>query len=210
MSDPPKYVEGFQAYIAVLRKSAKLIYISGKGGVGKSTLSDMLEKHGFIVIHLDDLIREKIQPNHPDCARVFQLYMPDKFPAEKQKLIAIVRALIQQNADKPIVVEGTIKDAQMIKDMFKGNVFDFVYVRPTEKGYSKAIAQRFEKDRQTKEHSLGYVWTKLEKLGMTGVEKILPDVLKEIVAEQMKLVDAIQNLYAGFELTIVVNNFGQN
>lgn len=113
-----------------------LIYISGRGG--KTTIASQLAKqYNVAIISLDDIIEKELGGN-------FKIYQPNNNHAKEKKLLVdTVRKFILKNNGR-CIVEGTIKDNSMIKDIFAGYIFTFYYVVLVDRqSYIKNVEKRF-------------------------------------------------------------------
>jgi hypothetical protein len=119
-----------------------VIFINGKGGVGKTELGMALERRGFRRIELDEVIRGLIVPGHPCGDDVFQLYRPGKYQAEKQQLVAAVGPI----SDRTVIV-GSIRDPELFTALSAGRPSLLIYVQPAdEESYRNAIRLRARRD----------------------------------------------------------------
>jgi len=121
-----------------------LIYISGRGGVGKSTIAEKFSRDlGFTLIALDELIRQEFDSD-------FKLYNKGKHLNQHKvstqqnqgRFIQRIRDLITLH--KFCVIEGMIRSNEIIQEIFHGYAFTFCYVKPSNiDAYLQNIRKRF-------------------------------------------------------------------
>lgn len=183
------------------------IFITGRGSMGKTHLADELGKLGFTVVHIDDIV-EEIAKKHPDGIKIFALYHPGKYPKEKQEVIKIVQNVIKKN-DK-VVIEGLIRDKNMINQFFMGMKFQFVYVRPKSiEIYKKYLIKRFEYEIKNNLKNLSWLWDYINgeilddynKFG-TKSKKFI-QFIEERAKEAFKRLPYHYKLYEDFDFILV-------
>lgn len=126
----------------------EVIYISGFGGTGKSTLADKYKKQGYNVLHLDDLVRNVVFPKFrkekDTINEFFNLYsMNPKISLEKPKKYFIKKVREEIESNKKLVIEGLIKNHRMFQKIFKDVEFKFYFVKPKSiKDFGERIINR--------------------------------------------------------------------
>lgn len=129
-----------------------LIYITGKGAVGKSTVAKMYREKGYELVSLDKLIKEKILPHFEKLLsedEIFAIYnLGDNgkiINKAKEMFKKMVKNIIAGRKGK-MVVEGSIADNKLIKYLF-GNIFTLLYVMPSSSiDYKNKIMARFNEN----------------------------------------------------------------
>jgi dephospho-CoA kinase len=201
------------------------IYISGKGASGKSTYANIFKQKGYYVVHLDDVIKDKIfvlfknhiENNTISFCDLFKIYRNDVksniLNEIKIKFIEIIKEYIKKY-DK-CVIEGTIKDVQMIKDIFDGFEFKFYYVIPKNiESYTRNITSRFIKE-PNDYGRLGFIQSEdsnknaLNDFNENGINgMIISKLLKKVGDEQYKKIKELYDFYnKDFVVEIFVNEY---
>ena len=179
-----------------------MIYISGKGGVGKSFLSkkiceidkerECLNLDQFIVDHFDS------------CFEIYKESKEEKFRCLKIDFIKKIKSFFE-NEEKKYLIEGTIKDKQLVIDLFEGFQYKFLYVRPeSEKLYKESIRRRFKEDLKENKKTLGFVWNQIDP---KNEEESFEEKIDQIVEMEFQKVDEYENFYTGIKFERVYNNF---
>lgn len=125
------------------------ILISGFGASGKSFCASKFKKKGFYILHLDELLRNKVQKKFPNIF-VFNIYSrelhPDLIKNKVDKyFIELIRNLIKNH--KKIVLEGKLRNKKLIDDIFKGYDYSIIVVKPkNKKVYKERVIKRFIED----------------------------------------------------------------
>lgn len=214
-------VENYFIYFQV-----PLVYVSGKGGVGKTTFSNKMKKNGYKIIELDNIIGNDIAKKLKisDKKKKIELY---KLYKSEQKLhhvkkarnmfIKIIRNIIKKNyGKKKILFEGTIKDNKLIYKLFKNYSYSFCYIAPKNSIiYKRNIQNRFVIDVNDDKETLGYLWKEiyknpkaLENYHKKGIDgKLIQKLLTKVSKEQYKIVkDLYLNYKNDFNPIYVVNH----
>lgn len=128
----------------------RIIYISGKTSTGKTTLSkDLKNFFGYSVIELGSIVSESvIKPFSADPVEVFITVYRDTEPKKYTSAFikATRKAIVSQLKYSPVVVEGAIAKTRILKEIFSGELEDFmfIYLDPVEpRKYAERIQQRF-------------------------------------------------------------------
>jgi hypothetical protein len=180
-------------------KNVNIIYVTGKGGVGKSILSTIFsDTHS--IINLDEIVRKYFYPKYGTDA--FKVYQAHQMINIKDQFVDIVRT--HMNFEK-IIVEGTIKDTELIDSIFNGLDFVMVYVKPITKDlYKRNIVERFHLDLQNGEKTLGFVWDKIKNF--KNIKKEFDNQIDNIVDIEFERINQIELLYRNYNYIVVYNN----
>jgi len=134
----------------IKNKKPKLVYISGKTSTGKSTFSKNLrDLYGYSIIDLGEIVfKSVIEPFSADPAEAFITAYRDTEP--KEYVNAFIRAtkdaILSKLDFSPVVVEGAIAKSRILKEIFSGEIGDFmfIYFHPINHDkYAQRIKQRF-------------------------------------------------------------------
>ncbi|OWZ02182.1 hypothetical protein PHMEG_00026300 [Phytophthora megakarya] len=152
----------------------KFVFVTAKSGAGKTYFSNRLD--GYKVLELDEVVE--------NTGKAFGIEWPEPFKMYKNSLPAPVmdafvmniHAFFRQYDDSPIVVEGAIADAELVKRIFSGPYaeFMFVYLYPVDiDAYAARMMKRFKFEKENGIQSLS-IWPKvtpeLEKAEYESVE----------------------------------------
>jgi len=116
-----------------------LLFLVGKAGTGKSTLSDKLIQHDFRHLDLDQIVvqmSKKLKINSEELKTLYgDIYMGRASKAITNMFVSIVRESIQklkQQNENPIIVDGSMGDIKLINRIFKKpyDVFTLVFLYP--------------------------------------------------------------------------------
>jgi len=189
-----------------------LIYVSGKASVGKSVISEHMAKDiNFKLISLDELIRDDFDGNY----RLYQT--PTNNPNDlvnRWEFVTKIRQIILEYKD--CVIEGTIKDNELIKEIFHGYHFIFCYIEPLdEKSYFRNMSKRFEQD-PTNYGRIGFLKIMdtnefkgegLNDFISNGIDgTIIQEIIKRCSITQFKKVTDLRNQYSNdFKIVRMLN-----
>lgn len=143
----------------------KLIFLTGKSGTGKSHFSNILsEKHGYKILELDTIVKVVAKKHNvgsaPDYAPAFAVYKGGLSQKFRDDFVSEIHSFIERYPSNPIMIEGAISNAQMIRDIFSKqySVFSFVYLYPTNmKKYADRMMKRFKLDKKMGTRTLS-IW----------------------------------------------------
>lgn len=144
-------------------KTAKVVFIAGIPGVGKSTVAKKIADSGYILISTDQIIYDRIIPLFQDEIKnefdgresaMFGVYHPNKYhpviKRARRKLIKVVRKMIDNNvrSDSKVVIEGTLLNKELIRGILGSNDrFVMYFIKPVSKEeYKKRVVKRFVED----------------------------------------------------------------
>ena len=126
------------------------VLITGKAAVGKSTLLGEYVKKGYMVISMDEVIRNHVIPKIDEFKQepwvAFGLYKDDHTNPTINKARDLFIQEMQHaiKGKKNIAIEGSLTDINTIQMIFRNRKFMFYYVKPKdEETYIKRIKQRF-------------------------------------------------------------------
>ncbi|POM63791.1 Hypothetical protein PHPALM_20762 [Phytophthora palmivora] len=136
----------------------KYVFVTAKSGAGKTYFSNQLD--GYKVLELDEVVES--------VGEAFGIKWPEPFKIYKNSLpapvmdafVANIHSFFQQHLDSPIVVEGAIADADLIKKVFSGPYakFTFVYLYPVDvDAYAERMMKRFKYEKEIGIRSLS-IW----------------------------------------------------
>jgi hypothetical protein len=192
-------------------KMCEVVFILGKGGVGKSTYAKKMNADN--VINLDEIIRPWDDPNSSDENYVFNVYRPggNEFIKNlKQKLSITVREQLRGRT----AIEGAIEDPELIKLISEGCERKIIYLRPgTKEVFKKAMIKRINEEYAAKVRRLGRVWNRLspeelrdyEQNGDKGV--LFNAFMDKLADDKYSEVDSTLPLLAGLDYSVVNINW---
>jgi guanylate kinase len=118
----------------IKRENPRLVYLSGKTSTGKSTLANELrDMYGYSKIELDDIVFSAvIEPFNVEIpTNAFRTVYRDTEP--KEQVEAFIEASKKEIKEilklAPIVVEGSIAKTRVLKEVFSGNLQDFILIQ---------------------------------------------------------------------------------
>ncbi len=180
----------------------RLIYVGGKGGVGKSTITTKIASSfdNFKVTNLDEVIRN-------DFGGRFDIYLPSGDIFMKMQFASHISSILREPCNH--VIEGTIKDENLISLIFGLEEFLFILVEPRDREtYKGFITKRFCEDVRLQRKTLGYVWkyvTQSVSDNCDGVMAEFDGVIDMIVDNEMKRLAEIRDLYHCHDVVVVKN-----
>lgn len=184
----------------------EVIFILGKGGVGKSTYSRKLSTN---IISVDEIVRPWDDPNSSDDDYVFNVYRPggnDYIRGLKCKLATIIRARLRDRT----VIEGAIEDVELIKMIARGWRYSVIYLRPADVNvFKKSMIKRVNEEYALSIRRLGRVWSRLsvEELndyktnGATGI--LFSAFMDKLARDKYADIDSTLPLLAGLDYSVV-------
>lgn len=193
-----------------------IILIVGKAAVGKSTLSNKFREDGYIIISMDDIIKEKIIPVIDNLKRepwiAFRLYKDDYsnniINNARELFINEIIKLIDPN--KKIVIEGSLTDQKTIAKIFSNINFKLYYVRPIDiNTYILHIKDRFV-DNPTDYGRIGFLRSAdinglaLDDYVKNGINgKIINELIQKVVESEYSKIEETYNHYLKyFDVTV--------
>lgn len=126
----------------------KLLMV-GYAGSGKSTIADKYVKNGYTIIHTDEIITNVIMKKFSkDDLWYFNIYainIDPKLETVVKYFVGLMKKYIKKH--KKIIIEGQIRNADIIRNIFGDDDFDVLLVKPKNKStYKKRVTSRFEED----------------------------------------------------------------
>lgn len=208
----------------------EIIIISGKAASGKSYYGKLYEKKGYYLISCDELVRKLYKKFEEGIPKddIFMIYQPTKnydqyediknnkkwkkyMRKAKKYFVRFIKKKIKKH--KKVVIEGTIKDIDMIKDILGHYRYKFLFVKPKdEKIYLQNLTDRFVESPDNYGR-IGFIGIKdkdkegvldYKKNGING-EKI-SKLLKNVASEQYIKIRDLHEYYAEHFYVKLVNN----
>ena len=186
-----------------IKPTVNIFFIVGMSATGKTTTSKKLSKKlKYKLISMDNVI-EKIAIKHPDKMKITKLYHPNKYLIEKKQVIKNIKDIIKEY--KNVVIEGTIWDPYIIKQIAKKKTYKIIYVQPSSKEqYIKNIKKRVKTDIKTKTKTMAIVWKFLSRKDIDD-KNILHDFIKKLVDYRFKHIKDDYNIFKNFTIRILIN-----
>lgn len=125
------------------------LLIVGEGSSGKSTYANNYKNMGYYILHLDDFIRNKVSPEF-NSIPVWQIYNKEIHDVLKKNKVYIyfintIKNIIKKHTK--IVIEGSLKNKEIIHNIFKNYDYKILIIKPKNKAiYVKRVIKRFIKD----------------------------------------------------------------
>lgn len=195
-----------------------IVFITGKAAVGKSTLSNEFERKGYMVVSMDEVIREKVLPKLDEIKEepwiVFKLYKDDSNPTinmAREMFIDEMRKIIDGN--RKLVIEGSLTNCDAIKRIFENRKFTLFYVRPKdEETYVSRLKERFCKQPDDygrmgflrSADTNGSALNDYKRNGITG-NLITELIIKVARQEYPKVEETYQHYKKQFDVTTYLN-----
>lgn len=177
----------------IINEKPKLIFLTGKSGVGKTYYGNILVENGYNYLELDNIVM-KLGAKYnlgvpPDHKPAFKVYKNKASPELTTDFINEIHKYIK-NSKKPVVIDGAISNADLIKQIFKDKYEDFKFVYLAPKNVEKfidRIIKRFRDDLLKGSQSVSAWWdlddpsiVKMENLD-TIVRKALVPIVKDMI-----------------------------
>jgi dephospho-CoA kinase len=189
-------------------KNRDVIFITGKAGVGKSTLAEKYVNNGYYLLSFDELIRNKLSKDfsHIETKNLYKLYRADLKDPETMELKERFSELVREkiNGNNKVVSEGSIRDLGLIREIFgSDDDFTFYYVVPKSKEeYVRRIFKRFKDDpdnygRLGNARNLDEDGKALDDYKENGTDgKIISELLNRVANDQYDKIDEQYEYYA--------------
>jgi len=186
-----------------IKPSVDIFFIIGMSATGKTTISKKISKKlKYKLISVDEVIR-KIAKTHPDKMKITKLYQPKKYIIEKKQVIKNIKDIIKVH--KKVVIEGTIWDPYIIKQIAKNKSFKLIYVQPTSKEqYIKNIMKRVKTDIKNKTKTMSIVWKSLSRKDIKDKNK-LNEFVKKLVDYRFSHIKDDYDIFKGFTINVLQN-----
>ncbi|HEY0010646.1 MAG TPA: hypothetical protein VGB97_01880 [Candidatus Paceibacterota bacterium] len=137
-----------EALQKVIGLKPKVVYLCGKTCTGKTTFTNLLVNEGYARIELDQVVMDAVVTpfNVVPAYEAFITAYQDVGPPEH--VTAFVEAakseIIEKLAHSAVIVEGSIGKSHLVKQVFEGMDFLFMYFHPTDvRAYEDRIRRRF-------------------------------------------------------------------
>jgi hypothetical protein len=185
----------------------EIVFVLGKGGVGKSTYSQTLSAD--TIISIDDIVRPWDDSQSSDDDYAFNVYRPggnEYIRGLKKKLSDTIRSRLKGKT----VIEGVIEDVNLIRDIAVGHRYSVVYLRPaTMDVFKKAMIKRVNEEYALGVKRLGRVWNRLsteelidyETNGAAGI--LFSAFMNRLARDKYLEVDSTLPLLAGLDYHVV-------
>ncbi|KAG2520644.1 hypothetical protein JM16_006650 [Phytophthora kernoviae] len=121
----------------------KYIFLTAKSGAGKTYFANQLKD--YKVLELDKVVHMTGLQFAIAGRNAFAMYKNRLSESVMTAFVANIHSFLERNATTPIVVEGAISDASLVRRIFSGPyaVFTFVYLYPTdEEVYAERLMKR--------------------------------------------------------------------
>ncbi|KAK1948369.1 hypothetical protein P3T76_000659 [Phytophthora citrophthora] len=139
----------------------KYVFLTATSGAGKTFLSNRLA--GYKVLELDEVVKKlgrEFGMEEPEEFKVYKNNLPEPFMAA---FVERIHTFFMQNSESPVVVEGAIADADLVRRIFSGLYaeFTFVYLYPVDvEQYVMRMMKRFKEEKESNAHALA-IWTQV-------------------------------------------------
>jgi hypothetical protein len=190
-----------------------IIFITGKGATGKTFISKQYEKLGYHIISTDLIIKDHISNKFPNISPWTDIYGPDYNPNIKEAKTFFANIIKQQIYDNNyinIIVEGSIKDEILIKEIF-GNDIIIHFVKPYNNTiYTNRCLERFKSDPD----NYGNLWfIKDQDLNNQALkdyknnnDKKIIKIINDISKIEYKKIEDQYNYYCKYFKVEIINN----
>lgn len=178
------------------------IFITGKSCTGKTTLSYSLP--GYIVYELDEIVKNIMKEYNLIENNIYKGTAPENI---MNAFISEVMFFILSHTNKKIVINGAIRDVNLIKRLFDDS-FTIIYLLPKNKEkYLSRVSKRFNEEMQTQIKNIPIDWTEdlyIDWLnnGMNG--KLVEKVIKEFVNNSIVESQSRLNCFLANKLKMIV------
>lgn len=206
-----------------------IIFIAGKAGSGKSYIAKKFEAQGYILVSMDEVIRNTIIPKFTkeiknelkgEVWRIFRIYREGNYGPIINKIQQVfareIRHKIRAERKKgnKVVVEGSLWNNKVIREIFGiDHEFTFYFMKPkSEDIYIERLKDRFEED-PNNYGRLGFIkgsdkggeaLNDYKKNGING--DIIKRLLEEVGKKEYKRVKEWYDHYnKEFDIKIYVN-----
>jgi len=125
------------------------VFVTSKSSAGKSFFSRRLV--GYKVLELDELVRRMARISGMEEKEAFQVYKNSLAEPVTAAFVTEIHEFFERHAGSPVVVEGAIADADLVRRVFSGPYaeFTFVYLYPVDTdAYVERMMKRFKEDKK--------------------------------------------------------------
>lgn len=175
--------------LIVLRPN--LMFLVGRPGTGKSTLSNKLIQNGFKHIELDLIVRKihkKYQIKTPLKDLFGDIYQGRASGKIMDIFVKAVHNEMEKNHNKyPIIVEGALGHNPLIKKIFsqKYSLFVLLFLYPSSvSNYVVRLTKRFREDMTIGENRMGETPEIISEYRKNGIKS---KIIKKFITDQAKL-----------------------
>lgn len=168
-----------------------LIFLVGRPGTGKSTLSNKLIQNGFKHVELDSVVRKlhkKYQINTPLKDLFGDIYQGRASSKITNMFIQTVHDVMEKYHNKyPIIIEGALGHNPLIKKIFSKQyqLFVLLFLYPASvKNYNVRLTKRFKEDMIIGENRMGETPEIITEYKNNGIKS---NKVKKFIMDQAKL-----------------------
>ena len=178
-----------------IQSNVNIIFVIGNSASGKSTLADNIgKKLKYDVVHMDEMIRN-LSKNHVNGMKITKLYKEKQYMVEKKIIIQQIKDIIKKSGY--LIVEGTIWDPYIIKQISKNYSFQLIYVQPsTKRKYFNRIMKR------VKEGTMSIVKKSLTNEELKN-EKKVKELVHKIVNMRFEQFEEDYKIFHEFTLCVL-------
>ncbi|KAG3119902.1 hypothetical protein PI124_g2023 [Phytophthora idaei] len=147
-----------EAIVRINELRPKFVFLTAKSGAGKTYFSNHLKR--YKVLELDEVVKSTGEAFGIEEPTAFKMYK-NALPAPVMDAFVMnIHYFFQQHPNTPIVVEGAIAEATLVKRIFSGPYaeFMFVYLYPVNvNAYASRVMKRFKLEKENGIRSLS-IW----------------------------------------------------
>lgn len=138
-----------------------MLFVLGRGGVGKSTYAHSIGGPTATVISLDEIIRPWISPTDSYDDYAFNVYRPGG-NARIQELRVRLASDVNDLCTDYTIVEGAIEDPELIPQLAGSRPYEVQFLRPASVDvFKQCMIKRVNAEYAAGQLRLGRVWDKL-------------------------------------------------
>ncbi|KAG7401278.1 hypothetical protein PHYBOEH_002082 [Phytophthora boehmeriae] len=173
---------------SITRARPKYVFLTAKSGAGKTHFSRHFD--GYKVLELDKVVQTTALQVDIADRQAFAMYKNRLPESVMTAFVANIHSFFDRNPTTPIVVEGAVSDASLVRRIFSEPYadFTFVYLHPTDEDvYAGRLMKRFVHEKTNAIRSLS-IWTQvtpqLEAEPFTSVK--LKQFMRRMAHESMR------------------------